>query len=418
MGPAPSLTLAFVGSLLAVACPGGGERVEPPRPPVAKSKIPEQKRKPAELAPPAARALYAVDPQPLFRTTTTRSGRTAGAIPRSAPKLRWRFATSRPIAASPILDAAGTTYIGSLDGSFSALDAQGRLLWRRAFADAVHATAALVAGGVVVGADDDHVRRLDRGGKVLWSLPLGACPLPPRSEGRGPERVRCDADSSAVIAPDGTIVVGGDALYALHGDGRIRWRLETGGHVRSSPALGPDGTIYVGTQGGALLAVSAEGKKRWERRELYDFDSSPALTADGLVVVGCDDGRLYGLGASDGALRFRVATRGPVRSSPALAPDGTILFGSDDGQLRALSSRGAPRWSFATGGAIRSSPAVDASGAVVFGSGDDTLYALGPDGRLLWSVPLGGDVDSSVALAPDGLLLVGCDDGALYAFGP
>jgi outer membrane protein assembly factor BamB len=314
------------------------------------------------------------------------------------------------------VDAAGVTYVGSLDGWLYAIDALGKARWRRRFGERIFGTAALVPGGLVVGADDDRVRWLDRAGTVRWSVPLGACPQPPRGEGRGFERVRCDVDSSPVVTPDGLIVLGGDALHALTGDGRVRFRLELGGHLRSSPALGPDGTLYVGVQGGAVVAVSRDGKKRWEHRELYDFDSTPAV-AGGLVAVGCDDGRLYGLDAANGAVRFRVATRGPVRSSPAVAEDGTILFGSDDGVLRALSASGALRWSFATGGPIRSSPAVDATGAVVFGSQDDSLYALAADGTLLWRVELGGDVDSSPAVLPDGTILCGADDGALYALG-
>jgi outer membrane protein assembly factor BamB len=366
---------------------------------------------------PAAKARFAVDPQPAFRTTAARTGQAVGRIPVRAPRIAWRFQTGRPIYASPILDRLGRAYVGSLDGHEYAVDWSGRLRWRSWLGDRVYATAALAGDGLVVGSDDDKLVALDRErGQPRWSLALGPCPQAERAlVGRGPESVRCDADSSAVVGADGTIYVGGDALYALAPGGAVKWRLAAGGHLMSSPALGLDGSVYVGVQGGAVIGVSAQGKLRWEHRELYDFDSTPALAPDGQLLIGCDDGRLYSLRASDGAVTWRFATRGPVRSSPALGRGGVVLFGSDDRQLRAVSSRGALRWAFSTGGPIRSSPAVDDAGTVVFGSQDDHLYALDAGGRLLWRVRLGGDVDSSVAVAPDGTLFVGADDGALYA---
>ena len=39
-----------------------------------------------------------------------------------------------------------------------------------------------------------------------------------------------------------------DNLYALNpADGSLKWQYTTGNHYRSSPALGADGTIYVGS---------------------------------------------------------------------------------------------------------------------------------------------------------------------------
>jgi hypothetical protein len=66
------------------------------------------------------------------------------------------------------------------------------------------------------------------------------------------------ADSSPAIGQDGTVYVGsGDGrVYALHGaTGALRWEAVTGGGVDSSPAIGASGRLYVGSAGGVCLAL-------------------------------------------------------------------------------------------------------------------------------------------------------------------
>lgn len=88
-------------------------------------------------------------------------------------------------------------------------------------------------------------------------------------------------------------------MYALAAaDGRERWRVETIGGVRSSPAVA-DGTVYVGNANGNVSAVAAaDGSERWRFRTDRVVQSSPAV-ADGTVYVGSDDGRVYALGEGD-----------------------------------------------------------------------------------------------------------------------
>ena len=38
-------------------------------------------------------------------------------------------------------------------------------------------------------------------------------------------------------------------------DGTLKWKFQTGDYVRSSPAIGSDGTIYVGSEDGYLYAI-------------------------------------------------------------------------------------------------------------------------------------------------------------------
>ena len=42
-----------------------------------------------------------------------------------------------------------------------------------------------------------------------------------------------------------------------------KWTFITGGDVRSSPAIGSDGTIYVGSSDENLYAINPDGSTKW-----------------------------------------------------------------------------------------------------------------------------------------------------------
>jgi len=65
-------------------------------------------------------------------------------------------------------------------------------------------------------------------------------------------------DSSPAIGTEGTIFVGSRDryVYAINPNGTLRWKFLTGGPISSSPAIGQGGsTIYVGSENGALYAI-------------------------------------------------------------------------------------------------------------------------------------------------------------------
>jgi len=68
--------------------------------------------------------------------------------------------------------------------------------------------------------------------------------------------------SSPAIGSDGTVYVGSDdnKLYAINGKSGVKlWEFETGREVNSSPAIGPDGTVYVGSFK-KLYAIKTDSK--------------------------------------------------------------------------------------------------------------------------------------------------------------
>jgi outer membrane protein assembly factor BamB len=108
-------------------------------------------------------------------------------------------------------------------------------------------------------------------------------------------------------------------------------------HYRSgitSPAVGPDGTIYVGHCDGLFAVDPKSGKFKWGVG-MAEVVSSPAVGKDGTIYVGSMDGNLYAITPA-GSVKWQVKTGGQLNSSPAIGADGTVYAMSDDGYLYAV----------------------------------------------------------------------------------
>lgn len=231
-------------------------------------------------------------------------------------------------------------------------------------------------------------------------------------------------DSSPVVGGDGSVYVGSvnGTLYALRpATGETRWEFTAGSFISSSPALGRDGILYFGTGSGRLMAVTTNGQERWSFQTGDVILSSPAIGRDGTIYVGSSDRHLYAI-TPDGQLKWRFATGGVVLGSPAIAWDGTVYIGSTDQTLYALNADGSLKWSHFTNGIIDASPVVGADGTVYFASGDAFFYALNPEGRnterVRWRRDMRAVSASTAAVRGDGVIIVGADDGNVRAFNP
>ena len=229
--------------------------------------------------------------------------------------------------------------------------------------------------------------------------------------------------SSPAIGADGTIYVGVAAydnrFCAIYPNGTLKWSYLAGlyGFV-SSPAIGSDGTIYVGGSDSNLHAIYPDGTLKWSYLVGDKIYSSPAIGSDGTIYVGSQDKKLYAINP-DGTLKWSYLTGDKVYySSPAIDAAGTIYVGSFDDKLHAINPDGTLKWSYLTGGDVRCSPTIGADGTIYVGSKDDNLYAINPDGTLKWSYLTGNDVYSSPAIGADGTIYVGSNDYKLYALYP
>ncbi|MDP7012075.1 MAG: PQQ-binding-like beta-propeller repeat protein, partial [Verrucomicrobiota bacterium] len=97
----------------------------------------------------------------------------------------------------------------------------------------------------------------------------------------------------------------------------VLWEFETGGVVYSSPAIGSDGTVYVGSLDNKLYAINGKsGVKLWEFKTGDEVWALPSIGSDGTVYVGSDDNKLYAINGKSGDKLWEFKTRYYVSSSP------------------------------------------------------------------------------------------------------
>lgn len=335
----------------------------------------------------------------------------------------WQSAAGDGITCAPAVAADGTIYVGGNDGAFYAFNPDGSTKWTTGplkytylgteYPMSFDSSSAAVAadGTVYVGGYDGLLRAYSPTGTLNWTFTV---PTPTES-GR-----YISIFNSPAIAADGTVYFRADDfyLYALNpADGTKRWRFDTGGSSYASPIIAPDGTIYIGSSNGVFYALRPDGTEKWRYQSTGEIFTTAGLDANGNIYFGTTTGVFCSL-TSSSTLRWQRTFANSVTSSPALSADGsTLYFGGYDAKLHALAtSDGAIKWSYALGDEVRaSSPAIDANGVIYIGCYDNQVYAINPDGTPRRTYAMAGWVRSSPAISGT-RLYVGCNDHKLYAF--
>ena len=229
--------------------------------------------------------------------------------------------------------------------------------------------------------------------------------------------------SSPAFGADGTIYLPADIyLYALDPlDGSIEWQYLTGGHPRHPGGRHGRDDLF-GCSNNYFYALNPDGSLKWSFLIDNSFAlSSPAIGTDGTIYVGSDNYNLYALNPADGSVKWIFTAHGVLETSPAIGADGTIYIGGGfpEHNLYAVNpTDGSLKWLFSTGDPIDGSPSIGADGTIYVGSSDHNFYALNPNGSLKWKFTAGYYVGSTAAIGPDGSVYVGSEDCNLYAFNP
>jgi len=200
-------------------------------------------------------------------------------------KLKWRFDLGGHAFSSPAIHpTTGAIFIGSQGNTVQAVGTDGSGRWVFKSRGDCDATPALIdPSTVVVGCDDGYLYALaTSNGALKWQV---------ATHRRRPVR-----SSVAVDRSGGAVVFGADdgQITSVKLDGSVAWRYATGGPVRSSPVVDPEGRIVVGSQDDHVYALDRAGQLLWRVELGGDVDSSVAV-GPGVLYVGADDGNLYAL---------------------------------------------------------------------------------------------------------------------------
>ncbi|HNR66602.1 MAG TPA: PQQ-binding-like beta-propeller repeat protein [bacterium] len=355
-------------------------------------------------------------------------------------RVLWRYKTSQAVYyASPAVADDGTIVFstgmyrntdGWTPGGLYTLNSDGTLKWSVSHDDALYGPAIGDDGNIYVMDRNYAVHAYSPGGSRRWTF----------DDFEYPSFVKRDmGQRTPAIGADGTVYVGADGLYALDPvTGRPKWhfsRARFGRECIASPVIGADGTITVVIGQDTLYAVNPDGSRRWAFGFANEDELSmatPAIDADGTLYIPTESYRagsnFYAV-SSDGELRWRVHLPGDriVRASPVIGVDGTIFLATKAGgadlraRLLALSPTGSLQWQFIIEGKhetpddIYSTPAIGADGILYFGAETGMLYAVRTDGTLLWQHDIAAINWSSPIILTDGTLLIGgIDNGPGY----
>jgi hypothetical protein len=302
---------------------------------------------------------------------------------------------------STLVFAASGAPFTYTSGSLSSWTASGNLKWSN---DEVIPGKLLLGdqGLAMMQSDPAMVRLMNMDGDMSWSIALG--------EWRylGTPAIMADG---GVCAP-----AQGDAdtfgLQAIGASGikewsyPLQWEFGT-----TSPVVGGDGTVYIGT-GNKILAIGADGEKVWEEALPPNAEilSDLSIGAAGRILFivgmqGTSGNFVYDIKPDDGSVTW--TTQIPYSSSafePLVGADGTIFIIDHNGCAALDPDDGSIKWSVAE---AAGSPQFHAS---VLGD-DGLLYVLNyngatalhqTDGSLARKYTIGTNLYSVPTMAPDG----------------
>jgi parallel beta-helix repeat protein/predicted outer membrane repeat protein len=295
-------------------------------------------------------------------------------------KLLWTYDTNSPLVGSPAVDRSGNVYVGTENGKLYAINGNGRLLWTHTTDGPIYSSPVVSTDGLLCG----------------FSCPPWKTHSPPwhRWLWEQPEILVCSVDGT---------------LCSLAQDGSELWSFETDslsdvttGAIFASPAIAPDGTVYIaGVYDPNLYAIDSNDlSEKWNRsfsnppnpsgKRPWPFASS-VIAEDGIIYQTLlFDLNLYAIDPNNGSIIWFANLADPCSgwfepnyaeiygpascwSKPALAPDGTIYVSFNDPYLRAVDPNGDIEWVTRLG---------MLGGFTLTVGGDGLIYAACDDARL------------------------------------
>ncbi|MFZ5970557.1 MAG: PQQ-binding-like beta-propeller repeat protein [Bacteroidota bacterium] len=333
----------------------------------------------------------------LFMTAAFAQPKNATADFDQLPTVAWRFSSTQPFIASPVV-SEGLVYVGGLDSTLYALNlTTGAVQWKLKTNGEIRSNVLVHGPHVFLLGGNGVLSCLDKqSGKVVWrqlfdntALFLGerrydwadyyhTSPVVYEDLllfGTGNSRFQAvkvadgtpvwsfqasDIIHNTAVVQDGKVYFGSfdGQVYSLHAaTGQLLWQFKTVGHryfprgeVQGSPAAGM-GSVFIGARDYNFYALNGtSGYAHWNRT----YPNGWALSAtyrDSVIYVGTSDDRvLLALDAVSGQERWRTNVKFNIFGGCAFTPQ-LVYVGTLWGKLYGIDRKtGAIRWAFATDG--------------------------------------------------------------------
>jgi len=235
---------------------------------------------------------------------------------------------------SPAVGQDGMVYFGWVDGLLYAVKPDGKLKWdyfvgsdeEERYPEIIGAPAVAKSGNIVFGDSEGYLHSLLPNGGLLWKHRV-------KGDGRHHEII-----SRPVLDDKDHIYYGSwdSRFYARYPNGGLKWSLETDAPIWVSAVVLDSNTLYVCSDDSTFYALNTEnGNIKWKYtfgNDIYPYSAAPAVGLDGSIFIGMTDNKLYAI-SKTGKKLWDFETVGTSFSSPALTEDARVVFGSKDGTL-------------------------------------------------------------------------------------
>jgi len=241
--------------------------------------------------------------------------------------LRWNFKTDGFVHTSPAIDDDGVIYCGSDDHYMYALYPNGTLKWKYDAGCRIGGDPTIGDDGTIYfgGVENPALYALYHNGTRKWKVTLGS-----------------NVVSSPALAGNSTIYIAaykgptGAYIYSINPNGTVNWRYEVEDEAMSaSPAIDKYGIVYIGGWGGDqwgnLYALNPDGTLRWVFTAGDTIKSSAAIGKDGTIYFGSWDDYLYAIKVIDNVPPEQPGIDGPSSGNPRTEYTYTAFASDPDG---------------------------------------------------------------------------------------
>jgi outer membrane protein assembly factor BamB len=196
-------------------------------------------------------------------------------------------------------------------------------------------------------------------------------------------------------------------IYALNISGTLVWKAETGAPIWATPTTDPTcGCVYVASMDHYVYKYNAtDGTLIMKSENLGGaVVGTPAIGSDGTLYVGTFNKEMLALNPTDLSIKLRYSTQDWVWGGPLLSND-VLYFGDLSNSFYALKASDLTVvWRIQANNAIVSTPAI-AGENIYFTTESDTFYVVNTAGNIVNTKVIGGVIYSSPVIAGETLLV-------------
>ena len=275
--------------------------------------------------------------------------------------VKWKFETDGPVESCPAIGDDGTIYTMTKNGCVSAINHDGQSKWFFKTNSHWSTSPVIGMDGTIYICSEDTLFEFSQSGlkrKKYFkkynffssicigndgSVYAGGDKLLYAFNSQNVEKwIYNDYVMSPVIGPDRGIyfITGSGLVYAFNPDGSEKWCFDNRKNLNygeSSIVVDNNGVIYLLCYNKYFIVLNPDGTEKWTYNPKCEIYTTPAIGQNGTIYLGSEEG-VIAL-TPNGNEKWIFKTNCRIDVTPAIGMDGTIYFGSARGQISALNRK-------------------------------------------------------------------------------